>query len=36
VELLLGRSDEGKVVAINVLNRAGEWEKAMKEQSPRE
>jgi hypothetical protein len=28
------RGDGGKVVAINVLNRAGEWEKADKEQPP--
>jgi predicted aspartyl protease len=26
------RSESGKIVAINVLNRAGEWEKAIKEQ----
>jgi hypothetical protein len=26
------RSDNGKVVEINVLNRVGEWERAMKEQ----
>lgn len=26
------RSEDGKVVAINVLNRSGEWEKAMKAQ----
>jgi hypothetical protein len=26
------RGDGGKVVAINILNRAGEWEKAVRDQ----